>query len=276
MATTVVRRHFTMDKAERLAFFSRLLWPGTSSALKWAGLARGSRVLDLGCGNGHATLGLASALGRVGRIVGVDANPKALESAKAYLNEYYNEDIMAKIEFAQADMPTNMAAIESRKFDMIYSRLLFSYVPDPAAALHACRDLLWPGASVLVEDVDYGSSFCYPPNDAFERYKELHTTVGTQLKGHPHIGPQLYAMLQAAGFTDVRVRVLQPVFTVADEGHAVAKTSLHDIRHQVVANELATEDELDGLYRELAAMEKVPGSIVSLPRVFQVTGKRAD
>jgi hypothetical protein len=29
---------------------------------------------------------------------------------------------------------------------------------------------------MLVEDVDYSSSFCYPPNDAFEQYKALHTS----------------------------------------------------------------------------------------------------
>ena len=149
---------------------------------------------------------------------------------------------------------------------------------------------------MLVEDVDYGSSFCYPPNEAFEHYKSLHTSeplsqlaclrvpcltcrraaVSTQLKGHPHIGPELFAMFQSAGFTDVRVRVVQPVFTAAEEGHAVAQTSLQDIRQQVVANGLATEAELNEVHRGLVVLGKEPGSIVSLPRIFQVTGKRKD
>jgi hypothetical protein len=83
-------------------------------------------------------------------------------------------------------------------------------------------------------------------------------------------------MFQSAGFTDVRVRVVQPVFTAVDEGHSVARASLQDIRQQVIANGLATDAELDALHRELTAMGKEPGSIVSLPRIFQVTGKRSD
>eukprot|EP00730_Choanoeca_flexa_P020309 TRINITY_DN9926_c0_g1_i2.p2 TRINITY_DN9926_c0_g1~~TRINITY_DN9926_c0_g1_i2.p2 ORF type:complete len:280 (+),score=63.57 TRINITY_DN9926_c0_g1_i2:1860-2699(+) len=268
-----VRRHSTMDKIQRLAFFSRLLWPTTNNALTWAGIERGSRVMDLGCGNGHATLGLASKLGRVGRIVGVDANAKALDSAMDYMESHLDDDVMAKIEFIQAQVPDEMAALEKRKFDLIYSRLLFSYVPDPAAALNACKQLLWPGGKVLLEDVDYSSSFCYPASDAFDRYKELHTTVSTQLKGHPNIGPQLFSMFQQAGLVDVRVRCVQPIFTADNEGHAVARITLQDIREQVVHNNLATDAELDELSQELAALEATPGSIVSLPRIFQVTGR---
>jgi SAM-dependent methyltransferase len=77
----------------------------------------------------------------------VDANAKALDSAKAYLRDHLDDDIMAKIEFAQADIPTEMAELTDRKFDMVYSRLLFSYVPEPRAALHACKELLWKGNS---------------------------------------------------------------------------------------------------------------------------------
>ena len=87
-----------------------------------------------------------------------------------------------------------MAALEKQKFDLVYSRLLFSYLPDPATAMAKVKDLLWPGGRVLgkelelhhrislthplfftlVEDVDYSGAFCYPPNKAFETYKELH------------------------------------------------------------------------------------------------------
>eukprot|EP00730_Choanoeca_flexa_P020310 TRINITY_DN9926_c0_g1_i3.p1 TRINITY_DN9926_c0_g1~~TRINITY_DN9926_c0_g1_i3.p1 ORF type:complete len:131 (+),score=30.95 TRINITY_DN9926_c0_g1_i3:62-454(+) len=97
--------------------------------------------------------------------------------------------------------------------------------------------------------------------------------VSTQLKGHPNIGPQLFSMFQQAGLVDVRVRCVQPIFTADNEGHAVARITLQDIREQVVHNNLATDAELDELSQELAALEATPGSIVSLPRIFQVTGR---
>ena len=65
----------------RLAVLSRVLMPTTLEALKWAGLQRGSRCLDLGCGDGLATHSLAQAVGRVGRVVGLDADPAAVKAA---------------------------------------------------------------------------------------------------------------------------------------------------------------------------------------------------
>ncbi|EDQ88078.1 uncharacterized protein MONBRDRAFT_9348 [Monosiga brevicollis MX1] len=262
-----------IDKVQRLAFFSRLLWPTTRNALQWAELQRGNRVLDLGCGNGHATLGLASFVGRVGRITGVDTSAKALESAAAYVQQNRDEDAMARVSFLKAEIPNNMAELANKRFDLVYSRLLFSYVPEPLASLETCKELLWPGGRILVEDVDYSSSFCYPSSPAFDRYKELHTAISAQLKGHPLIGPKLYSMVKEAGFVDARVRVVQPVFTHADEGRAVARASLQDIRNQVLAHDLASESELAELDHQLRELEHRPDALISLPRIFQVTAR---
>ncbi len=48
-------------------------------------------------------------------------------------------------------VPDDMAALEKHKFDIVYSRLLFSYLPDPALAMARVKDLLWPGGRILGE-----------------------------------------------------------------------------------------------------------------------------
>lgn len=160
--------------AEAMALLSRVLMPTTLDALKWAGLQRGSRCLDIGCGNGLATLGLARMLGRVGRVVGADNDEEALAAARKHVAQQFDEESCARISFVKCVVPDDMAALDKHKFDLVYSRLLFSYLPDPATAMSRVKDLLWPGGRVLVEDVDYSGAFCYPPNKAFETYKDLH------------------------------------------------------------------------------------------------------
>ena len=51
--------------AERLRVLARVQWPYTRTLLCFAGLHQGSRCLDLGCGIGGVTLGMA-------RVVGID------------------------------------------------------------------------------------------------------------------------------------------------------------------------------------------------------------
>lgn len=135
----------------RAALLSKLLWPTTREALRWANLQRGARginhpisvllrslqcrwvestvppalltymmlVLDLGCGNGMASLGISEAIGRVGRVTAVDANPTAIDEAEKNVRHFFNEDSMARINFGQVELPNNMTAIEGKMFDLV-------------------------------------------------------------------------------------------------------------------------------------------------------------
>ena len=44
-------------------------------------LKKGMTVLDLGCGTGAITRGIAEAVGPKGRVVGIDSNPNLIEKA---------------------------------------------------------------------------------------------------------------------------------------------------------------------------------------------------
>lgn len=96
--------------------------------------------------------------------------------------------------------------------------------------------------------------------------------MATKLKGHPHLGAQLFNMLRHAGFQGVKVRVVQPVFTRDMEGCNVTRMNLEDIRQRVVSFGMATNEEVDRLHKQLEELEQTEGAIISMPRIFQVTG----
>src|SRR5262249_32887502 len=61
---------------------SALLRPITERLLRGAGIRRGMRVLDLGCGAGAVSLLAAELVGRSGSVVGIDRNPDVLGVAR--------------------------------------------------------------------------------------------------------------------------------------------------------------------------------------------------
>ena len=74
------------EELERLGFQHRL-WSDTAYALwRRGGIRRGSRVLDLGCGPGFASLDLAELVGPDGEVFAVDGAERFLHHLEAQCN----------------------------------------------------------------------------------------------------------------------------------------------------------------------------------------------
>jgi SAM-dependent methyltransferase len=91
----------------------------------------GERVLDIGCGCGHTTLTLASAVGARGKVVGVDVSRPMLEVAR----QRAKGD--ARIEFLEGDAQT--ANMGVGRADAAYSRFGVMFFADPTAAFRNIR-----------------------------------------------------------------------------------------------------------------------------------------
>jgi hypothetical protein len=81
-------------------------------------------------------------------------------------------------------------------------------------------------------------------------------------------------MLQRAGVQEVELNVIQPTH-IYGEGKLMAPLTMSRISDALIAESLATEDEvqqiLTGLNHAVADRE----TVMSLPRIFQVSGTRA-
>lgn len=69
-----------VEGKRRLEVVARVMWPTTSRVLAEAGLAPGMRCLDLGCGGGDVTLQLATSVGPLGQVIGIDMDETKLAS----------------------------------------------------------------------------------------------------------------------------------------------------------------------------------------------------
>jgi len=66
----------------RLEILARTMWPTTFQLLKRIGVREGMACLDLGCGGGDVTLGMARVVGAGGRVVGIDMDSVKLAAAR--------------------------------------------------------------------------------------------------------------------------------------------------------------------------------------------------
>ncbi len=127
-----------------------------------------------------------------------------------------------------------------------------------------------PGGVIVVEDVDFTGHFAQPPCAALDRYVDLYQTVVRHNGGDGAIGPRLPGLLRDAGLAPIQLKVVQPTFGA----RRLALVTLEHIREKVLAAGLATPAEFEAIRADLERFGRAPGSLMSLPRLFQVWGRR--
>jgi 2-polyprenyl-6-hydroxyphenyl methylase / 3-demethylubiquinone-9 3-methyltransferase len=109
-----------------------------------AGLA-GKRVLDIGCGGGLLSEGMA---GCGARVTGIDLSEKALGVAKLHLMES-GRNVDYRLIAAEA-----LAAEAPASFDVVTCLEMLEHVPDPASTIAACASLVKPGGQVFLSTIN--------------------------------------------------------------------------------------------------------------------------
>jgi ubiquinone/menaquinone biosynthesis C-methylase UbiE len=158
--------------------------------------------LDVGCGGGDVTFELARLVGPSGGVVGVDIDATKLDLARCEAEQQQ----IGNVAFRLADIGQSDGEEE---FDVVYARFLLTHLQDSAGALARMLRLLRPGGRVIIEDIDYSGSFCYPDSAAYRRYVELYTQAVQRRGGDPHIGTRGHCSpvnTKAAGNAWIRPR----------------------------------------------------------------------
>jgi SAM-dependent methyltransferase len=253
------------EGAERLRLLGRVVGPTTEALLSRVEVGSGMRCLDVGCGLGVVTRELARRVGPTGQAIGVDLDEQVLELAR---QETRRQGLAAVF---QAGGVLDLA--EEPAADFVYARFLLSHVAHPDRAVQRLAAATRPGGLVVVEDTDFAGHFCHPACQAFNRYVALYTEVVRQRGGDACVGPRLPELLEEAGLDAVEMQVALPAFR-RGEGKRLAAVTLEHVRASVVAAGVASAQEVDGLVAELEAFAADPRTIVSLPRIFQVWGRK--
>lgn len=262
--TTYVIR--TGDAAlERLELLARIFWPTTQALLNRNAALGAGRFLDVGCGIGDVACRVASA--GVGMAVGVDVNGDVVEAARERC-----KGRPGSISFVVAGLEDLGSVPELADFDVVYARCLVSHTSEPADSLASLCAAAKPGGLILVEDVQVDAVWSSPPSEALNRHAFLYMAAATGLGARPDVAPEVAPLLRGLNATDVTVDVLQPLLREPADLQIHART-MEAIAEPVIAQGLATSEEVGRLVDELDQMAQTPGLVATLPRVVQVSGR---
>lgn len=103
------------------------------------------RVLDVGCGGGLLSEGLAV---RGARVTGLDAGEEAIKIARLHLHESNLEVRYVHGEAAE------LARDEAGAYDIVTCLEVLEHVPDPPALVAACAALCAPGGDVFFSTIN--------------------------------------------------------------------------------------------------------------------------
>jgi hypothetical protein len=159
-------------------------------------------------------------------------------------------------------------------FDIVYTRFLLCHLTKPTEVLSWMVTCLKPGGVIAVEECDFTGHFCYPPSPAFDRYVALCGEVMRRRGGDPETGLKLPQMLLDAGLRIGGVGVAHPSDIDGDVKLLNAMT-MENIADAVLADGLATRNEVDQLVAVLHEAVRDTKTFASITRTIQVWGRRA-
>lgn len=145
-------------------------------------LRPGIRVLDLGCGPGSITVGLAEAVAP-GQVVGVDLQPSQVAQAHA-LGAMRG---VMNVRFEVADV--YRLPFPDGSFDAAFAHAVLMHLRDPVQALAEVRRVLGPGGIAGVRDPDWGARLHAPATPLLEQWYALTVRVRQRNGGDPFMGP---------------------------------------------------------------------------------------
>ena len=173
-------------------------------------LRPGLRVLDLGCGMGSISIGLAKAVDP-GELHGVDAAAFSIEQARSFAADNGQNNASFHV-VSSVDLP-----FPDDFFDVANCYNTLMYIPDTRRALTEVKRVLKPGGIIGCREMICDSSFTYPDSGAMKIAWEVFANMVAYDDGHPQMGKDLKGHLLEAGFENIRVTAAYETYSAPRE-----------------------------------------------------------
>jgi ubiquinone/menaquinone biosynthesis C-methylase UbiE len=156
------------------------------------------RILEPGCGVGAQTITLARN-SPDSQFISIDITAKSIAEARSKIDT----EGLKNVTFQQGDI--FKLPFKPESFDHIFVCFVLEHLVHPDKALISLKSLLKVGGTITVIEGDHGSTYFYPDNEAAHKAIKCQVQLQKMSGGNANIGRELYPLLNATGFTEIRV-----------------------------------------------------------------------
>lgn len=162
-----------------------------AEALRLANVQSEQRVLDVACGTGRGTVGLAQAVGTNGRVDALDLSEAMLEQARAKIEKLGLSD---RVQFKQGN--ARELPYPDNTFDLVYNGYMFDLIPLDGFApiLKEMARVLKPGGKLVLVNMS-------KPDERKTFFEKIYEKGWAVMPCRPVL---MSDYLKPAGFTDVQ------------------------------------------------------------------------
>ena len=265
------------EEIARLGLQHRVWRPIVLDCWRKAGIASGSKVVDVGSGPGYATLDLAEIVGPTGKVLAVERSRRFIDAAR---HSCQIRDL-PQVAIQEADIMDT--AINSTDFDAAWCRWVACFVSSPATLIQRIKAALKPGGVAIFHEYSHYATWqVIPRKPAVESFVTEVMASWRAQGGEPNIAVQFPDLLRETGFT---VRSVQPrVFTVTPRVFTVTPRDemwqwpasfieINLTRLQTLGR--VTKEWADSVRREFQEAQSNPTTWLTTPMVLEIVA-RAD
>jgi len=217
-------------------------------------LRPGMQLLDVGCGPGSITLGLAEVVAP-GQVVGIDLQSAQIEQARVRAAERG----IATVRFEVADI--YRLPFPDGSFDAAFANGVLMHLRKPVRALEELRRVLRPGGIAGIRDPDLGASLYAPTTPLLEQWLAMRVRVRQHNGADPFLSRHYRRLLLEAGFVRGEAGASVDSAGSLEETRrqaAFLKAMLQGLGRTVVAQEWMDQATVDALAAEIDAWAQRP------------------
>lgn len=266
-----------LDELARLGLQHRLWSDAAADAWKRAGFVLGARVLDVGCGPGHASFDLAQLVGPSGEVLGVD-------ESSAFIDHFNQQASARGLSHARAVVHDvqHLPLPATSAFDGAYARWVLCFVPDPARVVRGVAASLKPGGVFVVHDYfNYASMTTAPRLSSCDVLVRATVESWKSRGGDPDIAARLPRLLDDAGFDLIDIRVHQRIARGGQSADGRRDAMLawpltwwRTYAPKLAAMGLITQEQSKHALDDLARLENDPHAFFVCPPVFELAARK--
>jgi len=206
-----------------------------------AGLLRpGFSVLDVGCGVGAITAGIAQAVGPHGSVIGIDRDEVLLELARK------EHALLPNLRFECGDATTLRFHAQ---FDIVTAARTLQWIAKPALAVAKMKEAAKPAGILVILDYDHANNQWEPdPPREFKLFYHAFLAWRQANRWDNEMAGHLPELFRSAGLVDIQTRVQDEIVGRGEpefaERTALWSEVIDSVGGQLTAAGFCTEPQL--------------------------------